>query len=256
MHTAYMESVSEIDHATALVEQTESLGELVRTGDLSAPVPTCPGWSMNQLFRHVGRGNRWAAQMVSDQMSTALDPREAREGTPPEDVESAIVWLREGAQKVIDAVTEVGADTPIWTFTGPKPSHWWIRRRLHEATVHRADGAFALGVPYELSCELSADGISEWLDLLSALPLDAQPLARGNSIHLQFDDGPTGHWLIHSGSEGVSWEPVDGPATVTVRGSARNLMLALLRRLSSDQAGIEVSGNSEVWQHWLDHTGF
>jgi hypothetical protein len=44
-----------------------------------------------------------------------------------------------------------------------------VRRRPHEATVHRAD-AIALGTAFELQAELAADGISEWLGRL-ALPV-------------------------------------------------------------------------------------
>jgi hypothetical protein len=37
-------------------------------GDLERPVPTCPGWTFRQLATHVGRGHRWAAQIVSRQL--------------------------------------------------------------------------------------------------------------------------------------------------------------------------------------------
>ena len=56
------------------------------------------------------------------------------------------------------------------TFLGPKAASWRLRR-LHEATVHRADAAIALGAPYQLSAELAADGITEWLDQLALTPL-------------------------------------------------------------------------------------
>ena len=35
---------------------------------------------------------------------------------------------------------------------------------MHEATVHRADAALALGADYQLAPELAADGIDEWLE--------------------------------------------------------------------------------------------
>ena len=34
-------------------------------GDLERPVPTCPGWTFRQLATHLGRGHRWAAQIVA-----------------------------------------------------------------------------------------------------------------------------------------------------------------------------------------------
>ena len=75
---------------------------------------------------------------------------------------------------MIDAVDHVGADARVWTFTGPKPAGWWIRRRVHETTVHRADAELALGGEFELPSELAADGISEWIELIRAGPTDVR----------------------------------------------------------------------------------
>ena len=58
----------------------------------------------------------------------------------------------------------------MWTFNGPKPAGWWIRRRVHEATVHRADAVLAVGGDYDLPAELAGDGISEWIELTAARP--------------------------------------------------------------------------------------
>ena len=120
------------------------------------------------MFRHVGRGDRWAAQIVADRVDHYLDPRTVESGKPPADPDEAIVWLHGGAQRLIDAVEHVGAETPVWTFLGSRPAYWWVRRRLHEATVHRADAALALRLDYTLTPELAADAISEWLERVAA----------------------------------------------------------------------------------------
>ena len=52
---------------------------------LAAPVPTCPGWTLNQLFKHVGRGNRWSAQIIRERRAEPLNPRDVQNGKPPED---------------------------------------------------------------------------------------------------------------------------------------------------------------------------
>jgi len=153
-----------MDYAAALTGQNQELSELLRDGDWSVPVPTCPGWTLLQLLRHVGRGDRWAAQIITDRADTSLDPRLVREGKPPADAPGAVRWLSQGPLILLAAVEDTGPSTEVSTFTGPKPAAWWTRRRLHEATVHRADAAIALGVPYKLSAELAADGISEWLE--------------------------------------------------------------------------------------------
>src|SRR6201990_528966 len=128
---------SHVSGRAALLDQTRDFGELIRSADLSTHVPTCPEWTLKQLFRHVGRGNRWAAQIIADRR-------------PPEDLDAAIDWLNKGAQLIIDAVDRVGPEARVWTFLGARPCGWWIRRRLHEVTVHSADAALALGLDYGL----------------------------------------------------------------------------------------------------------
>ena len=156
-----------MDYAAALIGQNQMLGELLRDADWSMPVPTCPGWTLLQLLRHVGRGDRWAAQIIADRADASLDPRLVRDGRPPADVPGGVRWLSESPRTLLAAVEAVGPDTEVSTFLGPKAAAWWVRRRLHEATVHRADAAIALGAPYELSAELAADGITEWLARLA-----------------------------------------------------------------------------------------
>ena len=109
---------------TALIEETAAFGDIIRTADLDTPVPACPGWTLKQLLKHVGRGNRWCAQIVAEHRREPLDPREVRDGKPPEDLDGAIDWLNAGAQALIDAVEHVGSDAKVWTFIGPKPAGW------------------------------------------------------------------------------------------------------------------------------------
>jgi uncharacterized protein (TIGR03083 family) len=249
-----------VDFRAALLEQTRAFGDLIRTGDPQTPVPTCPDWTLKQLFRHVGRGHRWAAQIVAERRAQALDPRDVRDGKPPDDPDAAIVWLNDGAQLIVDALDQVGSDARVWTFLGSRPAGWWIRRRLHEATVHRADVALALGVDYDLSPELAADGISEWLERVSVeAKRQAPPLNRGQTMHLHATDdglGPTGEWTVVNDEDGVWWSHNHGKGDVALRGPAKDLLLALVRRKSAADVGLEVFGATSVWDTWLDRTPF
>ncbi|OBK88971.1 maleylpyruvate isomerase family mycothiol-dependent enzyme [Mycolicibacter sinensis] len=252
-----------MDYAAALLDENRAFGELVRSGDPELAIPTCPEWNLTQLFRHVGRGHRWAAQIVADRLDHALDPREVVDGKPPADPDAAIDWLHDGAQRVLDAITGIGPDNPAWTFLGPRPAVWWLRRRLHEATVHRADAALALGVDFNLSPELAADGISEWLDLVTARPgRDGQsPLAGGQSVHLHATDdglGSAGEWTISRSPDtgALSWSHEHGKGSVALRGPARDLFLAVMRRVAVADTDIAVFGDAAVWQDWVEHTAF
>lgn len=248
-----------MDYAAALVDEIRAFGDLVRVGDPDTPVPTCPDWNLKQLFRHVGRGDRWAAQIVADRAEHPLDPRDVAAGRPPADPADAITWLHDGAQLLIDAVANVGAGTAVWTFLGSRPADWWIRRRLHEATVHRADAALALGRDYALAPDLAADGISEWLDVVTARPQDPLPLADGQTVHLHATDaglGESGEWTIDTQDGGLTWSRAHGKGSVALRGPATDLLLAITRRVLAADTEIAVFGDADVWQQWLDRTTF
>jgi uncharacterized protein (TIGR03083 family) len=249
-----------MDVRNVLIEETAAFGELIRGADPATPVPTCPEWTLQQLFRHVGRGNRWAAQIVADRRDTALNPREVRDGKPPDDKDAATDWLNAGAALILDSVDDVGADTEVWTFIGPRPAQWWIRRRLHEATVHKADAAIALGIDVELAPEVAADGIDEWLERVAVETRgESSPLDAGRTLHLHATDdalGAAGEWTITGTGDGVAWSHEHGKGDVALRGRATDLLLAVVRRKSTADGGIEVFGDTAVWDGWLDRTPF
>jgi uncharacterized protein (TIGR03083 family) len=250
-----------VDFRAALLDETQSFGELFRGADLSTPVPTCPEWTLKQLFRHVGRGNRWAAQIIADRLAEPLDPRDVRDGKPPEDPDAAIDWLNEGARLIINAVDRVGPELRVWTFLGPRPAGWWIRRRVHEATVHRADAAIALGLDVEMSPELAADCISEWLERIRVESRRGpKPLDLGKTLHLHATDeglGPTGEWTItHDATDGLNWSHEHGKGDAALRGPAKDLLLAIVRRRQPAETGVEVFGDTAIWDGWLERTPF
>ena len=250
-----------MDHAAALTEQNGLLAQLYRAADPDTEVPMCPGWTLRKLVTHVGRGDRWAATIVRERSDTYVDIRTVAGGRAPDDQDGVAEWLRAGAAELLAAVASTGPDAPVWTFTGPKPAQWWIRRRLHEATVHRADAALALGEDYDLAPALAADGVSEWLGLLAARRARdaAPPLAAGVTLHLHATEPgsarPGSGWCAarrtgSSGSTGTrrgSWPCAARPGTCCSGCSAES---------RPTTRGCEVLGDAAIWRTWLARTGF
>jgi uncharacterized protein (TIGR03083 family) len=249
-----------VDHAAEFLAENRAFAELVTGADETLPVPTCPGWSLKQLFTHVGRGDRWAAQIVREQRDSPLDFRAVASGKPPPDRDEAGSWFIDGGRLLVDAVESTGAQTPVWTFLGPRPAAWWIRRRLHETAVHRADAAMALGAEFSLGAEVAADAITEWLErveIQSGRDGADLPLEKGHTLHLHATDpglGAAGEWTIATAGDGIAWSHQHGKGSVALRGGATELLLAILRRVPVAETGIQTFGDDAVWQGWLDRT--
>jgi len=147
---------------------TAGLAEILAAYDQSLPIPTCPEWTLRQLVTHVGRAHRWAAEITRTRSDAFIPFREVPDGKLPDDRAEQRAWLHAGAARIVDAVQEAGSDL-VWSFAGPTPAGFWIRRMAHETLVHRAHAQLAAGAEPEpvIEAEIAADAIDEWLMLLT-----------------------------------------------------------------------------------------
>jgi uncharacterized protein (TIGR03083 family) len=236
-------------------------------GDLDRPVPTCPGWTFRQLATHVGRGHRWAAEIVAAGAAAPIPVREVADGKLPEDPAQHARWLTSGADLVIEAVEAAGSD-PVWTFVGMRPASFWARRRAHETAVHLADAQLAIGREVDLAPDDAADAVDEWLDMIAGGTQgstdQAQARARelggdGQSLHFHATDhglSGTGEWLVTRTPSGITVQPGHRRADVAVRAPATSLLLVLTRRLPPSDPTVEILGEQALLTHWLEHTPF
>ena len=254
-------------YGAELEAETGLIADLARDADPSLPVPGCPEWTLGDLIAHLGRGHRWAAAIVS-RRSTEYVPIDSLPGAqPPEDPVARSEWLRESAAEVVAAVREVGPDTAVWTlWLEVGRAGFWLRRRLHEALVHRADVSFALGRDFTAGAEPAADGVSELLELLASRgAAERRPetwgrlAGEGETLHFHATDeglGEAGEWFVRRTPSGITWEHGHAKGDVAMRGAAGTLLLALYRRVPPDDPGLDVLGNRALLDHWLAHTAF
>ena len=104
-----------------ITASTRSLGALVDGADLTLQVPTCPDWTLRQLATHVGRAQRWAAQIVSLRSAQPIAFREVPDGRIPDDPARHAGWLRAGADRLTAVLGEAG-DAPVWAFGRQQPA--------------------------------------------------------------------------------------------------------------------------------------
>lgn len=251
--------------AEGLRVQTGRFIDAVHGVDPDAMVPSCPDWPLRVLVAHVGQAQRFAAEIVrTGQPVPAPDPRDADPGDPDD-------WpgrLRGGAAELADAVREAdAAGVKVWTFLGPGPAVFWLRRGLYETSVHYADalltaagGSYPTG--FEIDADLAADGVSEVLELISSpgaatfKPSLAELRGQGETLQLRPEEPSVAGWRITRTPGGVSGERGGGTAgaDVTMAAPVADLMLAFARRLPVDDPRLTVTGDRALLHHWLDHT--
>jgi uncharacterized protein (TIGR03083 family) len=252
-----------------IAHQVGQLRTLITSGaDLSATVPTCPDWSLEQLVRHMGGALRWAEFLVRTRAEEHVEPRQVPGAGGPEargDVAALDAWLAESGEAVVAALREAGPDAKVWAWAGIHSSEFWARRMTHEITVHRADAALTVGQPYEVAPEVAADAVDEWLEIVQFMQgvLPDGPASElrgtGRGIHLHATDaGPelNAEWVIELTEDGVVWRRGHEKTAVALRGPLTSVLLAFYRRLPLDSTEIEVLGERELLEFWLERATF
>jgi uncharacterized protein (TIGR03083 family) len=250
-------------HCDLIVEQAGLLADHLTGQDLRTAVPSCPGWNVGQLVRHVGGAHREATVIARTGVAPPDD--EFRDPThwyttacTDADVQELREWVTVGALELAKALQEAGPDVPIQMPMENPTTRFTARRMAHETAIHRADAALALGVPYVLDADVAADAIDEWMEL-GTLPLhfDVHPWMRellgpGRTLKFEATDRGTS-WLVDLTGDAIRWHRSDEPAAVVVRGPVTDLLLQLYKRRNEN---IEVHGDQDLLDFYLERVSF
>jgi uncharacterized protein (TIGR03083 family) len=237
------------EYLAVLAEDGRRLVEAAGRVGLDAAVPTCPGWLVRDLLRHVGGVHRWAASFVATGR---------REPYPAEDEErqffrvvpdgELLEWAWRGHADLAQALSAAEPATVCWAFLpAPSPLAFWARRQAHETAIHRADAEAATGLTPGWDPEFAIDGVEELLrGFLARRPerITADPPA---SVALAATDVEAA-WTIELRPDGL--RVIDGahPATLTVTAPASDLYLLLWNRVGVDQ--LDAHGDPRVFDDW------
>lgn len=215
--------------------------------DLTAPIPSCPEWTMTTLVGHIG--TIWAAVAKRVRASTDKDvvqdiedfgftpaPEKwsrshfALEHSPPD----LIDWLTAQAAALSEAFETTNPDDRTWTwFEADQTTGFWLRRMTHEAAIHRWDAQCATqDVPDDFDPTLASDGIDEALTIY--VPSNCRPKSRiaggGKSYHVHCTD-TAGEWMVRFEGVGMTVSREHGKADVAIRGIASDLFLFIWHRV-------------------------
>ena len=130
----------------------------VAARELTAPVPSCPGWSVDDLVQHVG--------LVYLHKVSAMRQGKFPRPWPPEVTGPSLDLLdREYAQLTAEFAARKPDEETITWYDPEQTVGFWIRRMAQETVIHRVDAELALGEQLaEIPDDLALDGIDEVLE--------------------------------------------------------------------------------------------
>jgi uncharacterized protein (TIGR03083 family) len=223
----------------------------VAASNLTAAVPSCPGWTVADLVRHVAEVYLHKVECM--RLNASPDP------WPPADLasEDPIELLDRAYAELAGEFAARDAASPSRTWHEPDQTvGFWIRRMAQETVIHRLDAELALGVPVAAIPEdLAVDGIDEVLKLFAGYGShvwleDFEPVlagAKGRTVIVGVDGGPG--WLVRIEATGVDVSDADPAAAAstavdgTVSGSAVGVLRWLWARESAGVSDVQVEGD-------------
>ncbi|HWM73127.1 MAG TPA: maleylpyruvate isomerase family mycothiol-dependent enzyme [Nocardioides sp.] len=247
----------------AMQAYAERMAENVGAADSDAAVPTCPGWTVADLVKHVGETQNWVSDIIErriadpSQLPTEMAPLPTEPGDWP-------AWLSDGAARAVEAFSDEALEAPVFNAAADDRTggEFWLSSLLNETVIHGADAAYAAGRDYDVDADIAADLITNHLQMLTSStwaaqrPESANALrGTGETLRLRATDDP-GEWFIERGPEGATWQARSGEADVSVSGPASSLLLILTRRrqLADETDRVSVDGDPDLFRHWIENS--
>ena len=244
-----------------LEAEIQRIAQLAVIADPAAPVPGCPDWTLADVVRHVGRLQSVAAVMVEQ---LAQQPLRSLDPPVPARVEEYGQWFSSGGAHLMQVLRDADPEAGMYSWAGVPKVSFWIRRLLHEATVHRLDIERAAHRVEPVDPAVAVDGVDEFLENLPYLA-QFHPAVRdlhgdGETIHLHATDldghSLNGEWLITLEPHGFRWSHAHVKGAAAVRGPVTALLEFVYGRKQAGDPALEVFGDSSLLAHWSTKTVF
>lgn len=222
---------------------------------LDAPVPTCPGWTLFDLVKHLGGGDRFWAAIVGAGPADG-PPAEAAAARAalevPQEREALLAWLAASTQLLLNALREAGPESGCWTWwptsQSPQTAGGVARHRVQETAVHTYDVQFAEGAPQPLPVEVALDGVEEFLFTVCA----TQSAWPHEPTAFDFHAAEGRSWRLTVDGDGARVTRIPAPTAATgedsdaagasVHGTASELVLYLYDRIQAES--LQVDGDA------------
>lgn len=236
-----------MEHLDSLRLEGARLAAVAAATPLDAAVPSCPGWDVGTLVRHLGNVHLWAACIVRER----LPARPSRDDAlGPTGRDELVGWYRHSLNALVDVLGAATPDVTCWTFA-PAPSAvaFWTRRQAHETAIHRLDVEQAAGVATPTPARAAADGIDEWLTIAERRV--KVPGGGGRMLAVSSTDTDD-RWHVALAEDGLVLRESGGDCTVA--GTASDMFALLMNRRTDE--GLHARGDMDVLRVWRESVRF
>jgi uncharacterized protein (TIGR03083 family) len=193
-------------------------------GRLSEPVPSCPGWTVDVLVRHVAQ--------VYEHKIKCTELGQAPEPWPPAwpADRDPIEWFEDAHGRILAMFAANEATTPSATWwPADQTVGFWARRMAQETAVHRVDAQLAAGSPAPIDADLATDGVDEILLRMLAGDWSEDPDDSAGGRRVAISTGGR-TWIVTMERDAMSVVEGDGDADATIGGDPSNVLLWLWGR--------------------------
>jgi uncharacterized protein (TIGR03083 family) len=219
-----MEYVTYVDH---LRHDGERLAEIA-AGNLTAPVPSCPGWTVRDVVTHVAEV--YEHKIACTDLGRPPDPWPP---AWPDDLDP-LEWFADAHARLLAMFDRNGPDSPSATWWPPDQTvGFWARRMAHETAVHRVDAELAAGTTTPVDAELATDGVDEILVIMleGDWSDDEDPSAGGKRVAIETGASA---WTVTLEPASVVVAHGLGPRDAALNGEPSEVLLWLWGRADDD----------------------
>lgn len=201
-------------------------------GHLTDQVPSCPGWSVDDLVEHVG-------VVYLHKVECTRQQRQPEPWPPPPEDGDRLQWFEAATKQMLSLFADSGPDAPSYTWHEPDQTvGFWYRRMAQETAVHRVDAELAVGPAGPVDEDLALDGVDELLDVFFAG--DWSDIPQPDLVARVGLRAASRSWLLVLDPAEVRIEAANGDgADAMVSGSPSDLLLWLWGRLPTDRVHID-----------------
>lgn len=167
MGTQQQTRLADKAYLTSIREDSARLADVLEQAPAGSRVPTCPGWSADDLLAHLLTVQTFWQRVITDDLRSDAQVEALIAPEPPADRTALVAAVREASARLVEALEATAPDAPRWTWSSEQTAGFTMRRQAHEACIHRLDAELTASPDGSrrspIGSALAADGVDEAL---------------------------------------------------------------------------------------------